>query len=144
MDFVEIAKPGHLGYSENIIQESNTSLDENDGYIVISEEDDGYIIYSEKPEEDAKPVKKQVKSVKKGKKAPLKELFKLQLYMEGLGDHAEYIIMDKLAYPIVGKEADKLLVRIETLLSHQKAKENLKKVQAKKQEKIQSTRLRAW
>lgn len=140
MDFVEIAKPGHLGYSEDIIQESNTSLDENDGYIVIDEANDGYIIYSEKPEKDAKPVKRG----KKTKRAPLKELFKLQLYMEGLGDSAEYIIMGKLAYPIVGKEADKLLVRIETLLSHQKAKENLKKVQAKKQEKIQSTRLRAW
>ena len=140
MDFVEIAKPGHLGYSEDIIQESNTLLNENDGYIVIDEANDGYIIYSEKPEKDAKSVKK----VKKGKKAPLKELFKLQLYMEGLGDHAEYIIMGKLAYPIVGKEADKLLVRVETLLSHQKAKENFKKVQNTKQAKIQSTRLRAW
>lgn len=140
MDFVEIAKPGHLGYSEDIIQESNTLLNENDGYIVIDEVNDGYIIYSEKPEKDAKSVKK----VKKGKKAPLKELFKLQLYMEGLGDHAEYIIMGKLAYPIVGKEADKLLVRVETLLSHQKAKENFKKVQNTKQEKIQSTKLRAW
>lgn len=74
----------------------------------------------------------------------MKELFKLQLYMEGLGDHAEYIIMDKLAYPFVGKEADKILVRIETLLSHQKAKENFKKVQNTKQAKIQSTRFRAW
>lgn len=140
MDFVEIAKPGHLGYSEDIIQESNTLLNENDGYIVIDEVNDGYIIYSEKPEKDAKSVKKG----KKAKRTPLKELFKLQLYMEGLGDHAEYIIMGKLAYPIVGKEADKLLVRVETLLSHQKAKENFKKVQNTKQAKIQSTRLRAW
>lgn len=145
MDFVEIAKPGHLGYSEDIIQESNTLLNENDGYIVIDEVNDGYIIYSEKPESE-KP-EKDTKSVKHGKKAkrtPLKELFKLQLYMEGLGDHAEYIIMGKLAYPIVGKEADKLLVRVETLLSHQKAKENFKKVQNTKQAKIQSTKLRAW
>lgn len=140
MDFLEIAKPGHLGYSEDIIQESNTLLNENDGYIVIDEANDGYIIYSEKPEKDAKSVKKD----KKAKRTPLKELFKLQLYMEGLGDHAEYIIMDKLAYPFVGKEADKILVRIETLLSHQKAKENFKKVQNTKQAKIQSTRLRAW
>lgn len=130
MDFLEIAKPGHLGYSEDIIQESNTLLNENDGYI----------IYSEKTEKDAKSVKKD----KKAKRTPLKELFKLQLYMEGLGDHAEYIIMNKLAYPFVGKEADKILVRIETLLSHQKAKENFKKVQNTKQAKIQSTRLRAW
>lgn len=61
MDFLEIAKPGHLGYSEYIIQESNTLLNENDGYIVIDEANDGYIIYSEKPEKDAKSVKNDKK-----------------------------------------------------------------------------------
>lgn len=67
MDFVEIVKPGHLGYSEDIIQESNTLLNENDGYIIIDEVNDGYIIYSEKPESE-KP-EKDAKSVKKGKKS---------------------------------------------------------------------------
>ena len=142
MDFLEIAKPGHLGYSEDIIQESNTSLDDNEGHVFISEENDGYIVYSDKQDLDAKP--KPVKKIKKDKRPSLKELFKLQLHVSGLSDHVEYIIMGKLAYPISGKPADLLLVRLETLLSQQKAKENLKKVQATKQKQIQSTGLRAW